>query len=112
MVAPGAALAGSSVLVTDRSGAAVTGVGSVSVLLTGVGSGPLVPSSATDAAFEIVLTPAGSGDTTVTAKAALADDRAFRSPTGSVHVPPVQVHPGEDAAGSNEVSAGTVSVST
>ncbi len=50
-----------SVLSTYRSGAAVTGVSSVSVLSPGVKSSPLVPSSAIAAVLAITSTPLGSG---------------------------------------------------
>src|SRR4051812_8720889 len=99
-------------LVTDRSGAAVTGVGSVTVLSAGVPSGPLDPSSATATVFPIDVIPAGSGESTVTAKATEPAPPATTVPTAKVQVPVAQVQPAVDAAVSKVVLAGTVSVST
>ena len=63
-----------------RSGAAFTGVSSVSELSSGVGSAPLVPSSAMETVLSICPTPAGSGSSTVTAKVTLPDAPAARLP--------------------------------
>src|SRR4051812_21785987 len=84
-------------LVTRRSGAATTGVVSVPVLLLGVGSGPLVPSSAIVTVFAPCVTPAGNALSTRTLKVAVPLAPAARLATGSVHVDPgavfgVQVH--------------------
>src|SRR4051794_15012612 len=98
MVAPGSADGASSALVTDRSGAAVTGVGSVAVLFAGVGSGPLVPSSATDTVLAMASTPAGNGASTTTVNTALAAARPVSSPTGRVQVPDTQTQPGDEPA--------------
>src|SRR3954453_4282843 len=112
MEPPGVALTSPSDLVTDRSGAAVTGVSSVPVLSPGVGSGPLVPSSATTTELPIAVTPAGSAASTVTANSAVPDAPAPSDPTVSVHVLPVQAQPGVEAPALKVVLAGTVSVST
>ena len=61
------AVAPPSDLVTDRSGAAATGVVSLEVLLSVFGSVPLAPSSAMLAVLLICASPAGAGETTVTA---------------------------------------------
>src|SRR3954447_26293310 len=112
MGAPGVAVAPPSDLVTERSGAAVTGVASVPVLSVGSASGPLVPSSATVAELATSVTPAGSGDTTVTANVAVPDPPTATSPTGNVHVTSTHTHPTVDAPALKVEFAGTVSVST
>src|SRR5919106_5982925 len=117
MVPPGATEAPPSLLVTDRSGAPVTGVVSLPELLPGVGSAPWVPSSAMLAVFAICVTPAGSGLVTVTAKVALPPPEAATVPIASVQVDPAllfgeQTQPAVLAPALNVVFAGTVSVST
>src|SRR5215213_4708285 len=117
MVPPGAAEAPPSLLVTERSGAPVTGVVSLPELLPGVGSVPLVPSSAIVAVLAICVTPAGSGLVTVTANVALPPPAAATEPTASVQVEPAllfgaQTQPPVLAPALNVVFAGTVSVST
>src|SRR3954451_19590159 len=112
MVAPGIAVVPPSVLVTVRSGAAVTGVVSEPVLSAGVGSGPLVPSSATVTVFEIPVVPAGSGVATVTAKTTDPEPPAATVPSGRVQVPAAHDHLLSDAPTSKVVLTGTVSVST
>src|SRR3954468_20946160 len=67
----GATLAPPSLFVSVRSGAAVTGVVSLPLLLPGVGSAPLFPLSAIDAVLLICVTPAAIGLTTVTANVAV-----------------------------------------
>src|SRR5690606_33754223 len=56
-----------SVLVKVKSGTAVTGVSSVSLLSPGVGSGPLLPSSPILTPLLMALTPAAKGLSTCTA---------------------------------------------
>src|SRR3954451_17108561 len=112
MVPPGDAATSPSDFGTDRSGAAVTGVVSVPVLSPGVESGPFVPSSLTTNELAIVVTPAGSGASTVTAKSTDPEPPAATSPTVKVHVVAAQLHPGVDAPALNVELAGTVSVRT
>src|SRR5215213_2145189 len=118
MVPPGVVDAPPSLLVTDRSGAPVTGVVSLPELLAGVGSVPLAPSSAIVAVFEICVTPAGSGSATVTAKVAVwLPLPAARLPTARVQVEPAlpfgeQDQPAVLAPALKVLLAGTVSVST
>src|SRR4051794_8385221 len=102
----------SSVLVTDRSGAAVTGVVSVPVLFPAVGSGPFAPSSAATAVLASWVTPAGSDGSTVTAKTTVPVAPPATVPTVNVHVEATQLQPAVDAAASYVAWAGTVSVST
>src|SRR3954467_13719566 len=88
-VPPGVTLAPPSLFVMERSGAPVAGVVSLPLLLPGVGSVPLVPSSATDAVLAIWVTPAGNGLVTVTANAAVcAPPPATTVPTARVQVEP------------------------
>src|ERR671918_919332 len=115
MVPPGATEAPPSVLVTDRSGAPVTGVVSLPVLLPGVGSVPLAPSSAIMAVLAICVTPAGSGLATVTANVAEPPAEAATLPMASVQVEPAllfgeQDQPAVLAPALKVVFAGTVSV--
>src|SRR5919106_609582 len=115
MVPPGATEAPPSLFVTDRSGAPVTGVVSLPVLLPGVGSVPLVPSSAIVAVFAICVTPAGKGLATVTANVAEPPAEAATEPTASVQVEPAllfgeQDQPAVLAPALKVVFAGTVSV--
>src|SRR3972149_3370486 len=103
-----------SVLVTLRSGTAVTGVESLSVLSAGVGSGPLAPSSATMAVLSMSTAPAGSGASTGAAKTAELLPPAPKLPTLKVHRLPAslsgrQDQPGVLAPGLKVVLAGTVS---
>ena len=114
---PGVVEAPPSDFVTARSGAAVIGVVSVEVLLPGVGSVPLVPSSATVAVFDSWVTPAPTGFTTVTANVRDPLAPAARLPTARVHVEPalpfgVHDQPPLDAPALNVAFAGTVSDST
>ena len=114
---PGDTEAPPSLLVSDRSGAPVTGVVSLAELLPGVGSAPWVPSSARLAVLEIRLTPAATGLTTVTEKVAALPPLAATVPTASVQAEPallfgVQAQPAVLAPGLKTVFAGTVSEST
>src|SRR5215213_601381 len=117
MVPPGAAEAPPSLLVTERSGAPVTGVVSLPELLPGVGSVPFVPSSVIVAVLATCVTPAARGSATVTANVALPPPPAATPPTASVQVEPallfgVQDQPPVLAPALNAVFAGTVSVRT
>ena len=75
-------------MVTCRSGAATSVSVSMAVLFSGVGSGPLVPSSRTLASLVISVTPAGTvlSTSTVTVSVTLAP--AARLPTSSVTTSP------------------------
>src|SRR4051812_33377912 len=84
----------------------------MAVVSPGVGSGPFVPSSATVARLAMPVTPAGNGETTVTAKIAVPDAPAARSPTASVHEPVAQDHLTSEAPASKVELAGTVSMRT
>src|SRR3954454_18644730 len=116
-VPPGATLAPPSLFVIEKSGAPVSGVVSLPLLLPGVGSVPLVPSSAIDAVLLICGTPAATGVTTPAATAGVG----FRPPAASPPMASVQVEPAllsgaHDppavlAPALNVVFAGTVSVS-
>src|SRR5215208_1292649 len=118
MVPPGETETPPSLLVTDRSGAAVTGVVSLPELLPGVGSVPLVPSSAMLAVLAIWVTPAATGLTTVRANVAVwLPLPAAMAPTARVQVEPAllsgeQTQPAVLAPALNVLFAGTVSVST
>src|SRR4051794_10503788 len=113
MVAPGVAVAPPSDLVTDRSGAAVTGVASVPVLFPGVGSGPPAPSSAMVTVLATDATPAGNGASTVTANVAVpVPPPPATGPTANVQVPAAHTQPAVEAPALNVPLAGTVSVST
>jgi hypothetical protein len=118
MVPPGSTSAPPSLLVIDRSGAAVTGVVSLAELLAGVGSAPLAPLSAMLAVLEIWVTPAATGLTTVTAKVAVRSPLVpATAPIARVQVEPAllsgaQTQPAVLAPALNVVFAGTVSVST
>src|SRR6185369_4080563 len=106
-----------SLLVSARSGAPVNGVVSLPELLPGVGSVPLVPSSAMLAVLAIWLTPAITGLTTVTAKVAVCvPPPAARMPTVSAQVEPALLLGRQTqlpllAPALKVVLAGTVSVS-
>src|SRR5262245_4337164 len=102
-----------SVFVMTRSGAAFTGVPSVDELLSGLESGPCVPSSVMFTELVITSRPTGTGLGTVTANTteplapAASDSTAKRNsllPTGN--------HPGVLAAGSKVEPGGRNSVST
>src|SRR5258706_321533 len=103
---------------SEKSGAAATGVVSLPELLPGAESLPLVPSSAIEAVFEIRPTPAAIGSTTVTAKVAVwLPLPAVRLPTARVQVEPAllfgaHTQPAVLAPALKVVFAGTVSVST
>src|SRR4051794_5051378 len=112
MVEPGVAVAPASDLVTTRSGAAVSGVGSVLVLSSGVGSGPLAPSSAITTLLAMSVIPSGRTGSTVTANVTVPVAPAASAPRVSSHVPVVHRHPGAEASASKVVYAGTVSVRT
>ena len=113
MALPGVAVAPPSLLSSCKSGAAVSGVVSVSLLLAGVGSAPLAPLSLMLAVLLIWLTPAGTGLMTVTAKVAEPLAPAANAPIVRVQTLPalllgVQLQPGELAAALKTVLAGTV----
>ena len=98
-----------------RSGAAVTGVVSVELLSPGVGSVPLVPSSAIVTVFDSWVTPAGSGVFVVTANVTDPPEPAATDPTVNVHVVPAAApsahdQPGVEVPAANVALAGTVSV--
>src|SRR4051794_8644281 len=113
MVPPGVALTSPSDLVTDRSGAAVTGVASVPVLSPGVGSGPPAPSSPMVPVLATDATSAGNGESTVTANVAVpVPPPPATVPRANVHVPAAHTQPAVEAPALNVVFAGTVSVST
>src|SRR5436190_4406502 len=118
MSCPARAVTLPSLLLIERSGAADTGVVSLPELLPGVGSVPLVPSSAMDAVLLICVTPAGSEPSTVTAKVAVwVPLPAARPPIARVQVDPallfgVQLQPAVLAPALNVVLAATVSVRT
>src|SRR5688572_13103326 len=100
MVPPGVEPAPPSLLVISRSGAAFSGVVSVSSLLAGTESAPLAPSSPMLAVLLIWVTPAGTGLTTVTTKVVKSPPPAATAPTVKVQVLPalllgVQLQPGE-----------------
>src|ERR1041385_3166096 len=61
IVPPGAPVAPPSLLVIEKSGAPVTGVVSLPLLLPGVGSMPLLPSSEIDAVLLIWVTRRSTG---------------------------------------------------
>src|SRR5687768_2325147 len=88
MVPPGVAVAPPSLLVSCKSGAAFTGVVSLSLLSAGVGSAPFVPSLATLAVLLIWVTPAATGLMTVTAKVAVPPLPPTTGPTVRVQVLP------------------------
>ena len=90
MVAPGKVEpTTSSTLVMVMSGAAPTGVSSSSELFSGVGSSPLVPSSAIETALLISVTPAANGSSSTTAKVKVpAGSLAGTAPSVSVQVEP------------------------
>src|SRR5690606_13654806 len=119
MVAPGAVVsATSSTLVMVMSGVASTGVTSSSELFSGVGSAPLLPSSAIRTALLISVTPAANGSSRTTAKVSVpAGSLAGTAPSVSVQVEPavasrVQVQPAELPVVVKVVLSGTVSVTT
>ena len=105
-----------SSLMICRSGTAVTGVVSVSLLSAGVGSGPLMPSSVISPVLEISATPDGNGSSTSTAKIAVPlPPPPARLPMDNVHREPApasgtQTQPAVLAPTLKVVSAGTVSV--
>jgi hypothetical protein len=116
-VSPGAADATPSVFAIDRSGAASTDVVSDAWLFAGSGSGPWAASSAMLAVLEIVVRPAGAGETSVTANVTEPDPAAAIVPTVSVQVVPDGLASGHDqpavlALALKVVLAGTVSVIT
>src|SRR3954447_19943884 len=116
-VPPGATLARPSLFVIEKSGAPVSGVVSLPLLLPGVGSVPLAPSSAIDAVLLMCVTPAATGLTTVAANVAVGlPPPAASPPMASVQVEPALLsgahdHPAVLAPALNVVFAGTVSVS-
>ena len=119
MVAPGKVEpATSSTLVMVMSGVASTGVTSSSELFSGVGSSPLVPSSAIETALLISVTPAANGLSSTTAKVKVpAGSLASTFPRDRVQVvpaaaPSTQLQPAELPVVVKVVLAGTVSVTT
>ena len=66
---------------------------SLAVLSSGLGSGPLAPSSATVAVLLISVTPSGSGASTCTVKTRVALAPAARSKAGQVTTPPSSMPP-------------------
>src|SRR5690242_19847025 len=101
----------------ERSGAEVTGVVSLPELLPGVGSVPLLPSSATPAVLMICVTPAASGVTTSTANVAVWFPSTVTAPIAKVQVDPALLFGVHDQPAVLDpelkvVFAGTVSVIT
>jgi hypothetical protein len=106
-------------MVTTMSGAAMSASVSEALLSLGFASGPLAPSSAMVAAFEIDAVPALAGLSTVTAKMTDAlPELLGRLPSGNVYVEPsppspfAEDHPGVLWASEKVAPAGTVSVIT
>src|SRR6516225_1555021 len=96
---PGSVDTPPSVLVTTRSGPALIGVVSEAELLAGFASGPCVPSSAILTVLLTVLTPAGTGTGTFTAKTTDPLAPGVRVPTVKSNAPlPAAVQPGVLAA--------------
>src|SRR3954451_23121014 len=112
MVEPGVAATPPSVLVTDRSDVAATRVDSMAVLSAGVGSGPLVPSSATVTVLVTTSTPAGGAAATSTANTTDPEAPGSSPPMARVHVAAAHTQRGSEPAASKVVSAGTASVRT
>src|SRR5947207_1511595 len=115
MSCPARAVTSPSLLVSERSGAAVPGVVSLPVLLPGVESVPLVPSSAMLAELLTCVVQAGTGLATVTANVAVDPPPPATPPIVSEQVDPallfgVQDHPAVLAPELKVVFAGTVSV--
>src|SRR5512145_1651956 len=114
MMLPGKNRKPPSFLPSTRSGAALTGVVSLAVLLAGVGSAPLLPSSATLAVLASCVTPAGTGLITFSAKIdELLAPPPARSPMVSAQALPalllgVQTHPTVLAPALKLALAGTV----
>ena len=88
---------------------------SVAILLSGVGSIPLRPSSDIDAVFRSWVLPAGIGFSTLTANTLVAVMPLVRLPIASVQIElgviPAQTQAGSDRVESKVVLTGTVSLS-
>ena len=91
-----------------RSGAVTSGVVSLALLLAGVGSGPLAPSSATVAVLLICVTPAGHGGVDGHGEGDGRAAPAARPPM--VKLVPAAFQPTLEAPALKVVLAGTVSV--
>ena len=81
---------------------------SLAVLLAGLGSGPLPPSSWTEAVLTIWVTPAGMAPLTMTVTVRVSVAPAARLPMFQVTTPPSKAPPSE--ALTKVVLAGRVSV--
>src|SRR5579883_897058 len=102
-----------SVLVTTRSGPALIGLLYEAELLSGLASGPCVPSSAIFTVLVSVVSPAGTGFGTFTAKTTEPLAPGGRLPTAKVNaVVPTAVQPGVLAAALKVEPVGRNSVST
>src|SRR5690625_85083 len=107
-VSPGVAVTPPSLLAMDRSDQASTSTASSSSLLSGVGSRPLLPSTAMTASLYILSTPEASGSSTTSAKLTLPESPPASEPRSIMQVEPAlssgeQVQPGLLATESNVV---------
>ncbi len=105
-----------SVTESSRSGAALSAVSSVRVLLAAVGSTPLVPSSDAVMVSDTFGWPDGIVTSTRTAKLPDTVPVTASVPTGSVQTEPalslgIQFQPAVELPGTKVVLAGTVAVS-
>ena len=90
-----------------RSGAALRVSVSLAVLLAGLGSAPLLPSSWTEAVLMIWVTPAGMALLTMTVTVRVSVAPAATAPMFQVTTPPLKAPPSE--ALTKVVLAGSVS---
>src|SRR5579875_3816042 len=108
---PGSVVTPPSVLVTTRSGPALIELLYEAELLSGLESGPCVPSSAIFTVLRSDVTPAGTGFGTFTAKMTDPLAPAGTLPSARVNaVVPTGVQPGVLAAASKVVPTGRNSV--